>query len=94
MTEVEQCPRCGKALVVHGSFSTRGLKVWVPTGGATALFPEPPVPRSAGSARSRRMRIMRFGLVRAGCRTAKQKLRDLGNEDVRQRLASRKDEPA
>ena len=26
MADGEQCPRCGKALVVHGSFSTRGVR--------------------------------------------------------------------
>jgi hypothetical protein len=26
MADGEQCPRCGQALVVHGSFSSRGVR--------------------------------------------------------------------
>ena len=26
MADGEQCPRCGKALVVHGSFPSRGIR--------------------------------------------------------------------
>ena len=94
MTEVEQCPRCGKALVVHGSFSTRGLRFgFRPEAlrlfSLSLQFPEVPVPLAADACAS-------CGLVWSELDAAplQQKLRDLGNEDVRQRLASRKDEPA
>jgi hypothetical protein len=26
MADEEQCPRCGKGLVVHGSFNTHGIR--------------------------------------------------------------------
>ena len=57
MTEVEQCPRCGKALVVHGSFSTRGLRFgFRPEAlrlfSLSLQFPEVPVPLAADACAS------------------------------------------
>jgi hypothetical protein len=81
----EQCPRCGKALVVHGSFSTRGrfgfrpeeLKLF----SLSLQFPEVSLTVKPAACAA-------CGLVWAELDPAilRQKLHDLGNEDVKQRL--------
>jgi hypothetical protein len=86
MADVEDCPRCRKGLVVHGSFSARG----VPFGfrpeelrlfSLSFQFPWTPISSSAAACAS-------CGLVwtELDPATLRQKLHDLGNEDVRQRL--------
>jgi hypothetical protein len=86
MADGEKCPRCGKALVVHGSFSTQGVRFGfrpkeLRLFSLSLQFPEVPVSRTATSCAS-------CGLVWAELdpTTLRQKLHDLGNEDVRQRL--------
>ena len=86
MTDGEQCPRCGKGLVVHGSFSTRSLRFGfrpeeLRLFSLSFQFPEVPVPSKGAACTS-------CGLVWAelDAATLRQKLHDLGNEDVRQRL--------
>ena len=85
MSDGEQCPRCGKGLVVHGSFSTRGVRFGFRPEeqrlfSLSFQFPEVPVPAAAA--------CTSCGLVWAelDAATLRQKLHDLGNEDVRQRL--------
>ena len=86
MSDGEQCPRCGKGLVVHGSFSTRGVRFGfrpeeLRLFSLSFQFPEVPVPATAAACTT-------CGLVWAelDAATLRQKLHDLGNEDVRQRL--------
>jgi hypothetical protein len=86
MADGEQCPRCGNALVVHGSFSPprarfgfrpEELRLF----SVSLQFPEVSVARGAIACAS-------CGLVWAELdpATLRQKLHDLGNEDVRRRL--------
>ena len=83
MADSEQCPQCGKAMVVHGSYSTRGRFGFRPEElrlfSLSLQFPEVPVAAAACAA---------CGLVWAelDAATLRQKLHDLGNEDVRRRL--------
>jgi hypothetical protein len=86
MADGEQCPQCGKALVVHGSFSTRGVRFGfrpeeLRLFSLSLQFPEVPVSAAAAACAS-------CGLVWAemDAATLQQKLHDLGNEDVRKRL--------
>jgi hypothetical protein len=86
MADGEQCPRCGKALVVHGSFSTRGVRFGfrpeeLRLFSLSLQFPEVPVSGAAAACAA-------CGLVWAELDAAglRQKLHDLGNEDVRRRL--------
>jgi hypothetical protein len=85
MADGEQCPRCGKALVVHGSFPTRKVRFGFRPGelqlfSLSLQFPEVPVSSAAVACAS-------CGLVWAemDAATLRQKLHDLGNEDVRRR---------
>ena len=86
MADDEQCPRCGKALIVHGSFSTKGRFGFRPEElrlfSLSLQFPEVPLAGRPAACAS-------CGLVWADLDPAKlrQKLHDLGNEDVRRRLA-------
>ena len=98
MTEDEQCPRCGQApdvrdprssqtLVVHGALSTQGARfVFRPEElrlfSLSFQFPGVPVAATAAACVS-------CGLVWAelDAATLRQKLHDLGNEDVRHRLS-------
>jgi hypothetical protein len=86
MADSEQCPRCGKALVVHGSYSTRGVRFGfrpeeLRLFSLSLQFPEVPVAGAAAACAS-------CGLVWAelDAATLRQKLYDLGNEEVRRRL--------
>ncbi len=86
MADVEQCPRCGKTLVVHGSFSTRGVRFGfrpeeLRLFSLSIQFPETPVTSTAAACAA-------CGLVWAelDAATLRQKLHDLGNEEVRRRL--------
>jgi hypothetical protein len=86
MADGEQCPRCGQALVVQGSFSTRGVRFGfrpeeLRLFSLSLQFPEVPVPGAATACAS-------CGLVwtELDPATLRQKLHDLGNEDVRRRL--------
>ena len=83
MSEAEKCPRCGKALVVHGSilkrsgFRPEGLKLF----SLSFQFPEVPLPRDAAACAA-------CGLVwsELDAATLRQKLHDLGNEEVKRHL--------
>ena len=83
MTESEQCPRCGKALVVHGSMFRAGgfrpeeLRLF------SLSFQLPEVPVRSGYAA-----CAGCGLVwgELDIDTLRQKLHDLGNDAVRERL--------
>jgi hypothetical protein len=86
MADGENCPRCGKAIVVHGSFSTRGIRFGfrpeeLRLFSLSLQFPEVPLSSSAAACAS-------CGLVWAelDVATLRQKLDDLGNDDVRRRL--------
>jgi hypothetical protein len=86
MADGEQCPRCGQPLVVHGSFSTRGVRFGfrpeeLRLFSLSLQFPEVPVPAAAAACAA-------CGMVWAELDAAalRQKLHDLGNEDVRRRL--------
>ena len=86
MADGENCPRCGKALVAHGSFSNRGIRFGfrpeeLRLFSLSLQFPEVPVSSAAAACAS-------CGLVWAELdpTTLRQKLHDLGNEDVRRRL--------
>ena len=89
MADGEHCPRCGKGLVVHGSLpGTRGLvrqfgfrPEEVRLFSLSLQFPEVPVSSTAAACAA-------CGLVWAELDAAalRQKLHDLGNEDVRRRL--------
>jgi hypothetical protein len=85
MVDGEKCPRCGKGLVVHGSFITHGARFGFRPAelrlfALSFQFPEVPVAAAACAS---------CGLVWAELdpATLKQKLHDLGNEDVRRRLS-------
>jgi hypothetical protein len=81
----EQRPRCGKALVVHGSFSTRGRFGFRPEElrlfSLSLQFPEVSLAAKPAACAA-------CGLVWAELDPAvlRQKLHDLGNEDVKRRL--------
>jgi len=86
MADGEQCPRCGKELVVHGSFPSRGLRFGfrpeeLRLFSLSFQFPEVPLSRSMAACAA-------CGLVWAQLDAAalRQKLYDLGNADVRRRL--------
>ena len=86
MANGEKCPRCGKGLVVHGSFSTRGVRFGfrpeeLRLFSLSLRFPEVPISGAAAACAA-------CGLVWAELDAAalRQKLHDLGNEDVRRRL--------
>ena len=86
MADGERCPRCGKDLVVHGSYSTRGVRFGfrpeeLRPFSLSLQFPEVPVTAKAVACAS-------CGLVWAelDAATLRQKLHDLGNADVRKRL--------
>jgi hypothetical protein len=90
MADSENCPRCGKAIVLHGSFSRQGVRFRPEELRFFSLsfqFPEVPVERSAAACAS-------CGLVWSELdpEILRQKLHDLGNEEVRQRLGLRKNE--
>jgi len=70
-----------KTLVVHGSFPARGVPVRISAEKLRLFSLSLPVPRCR--CRARRPPVLRAGLVRAGPATLRQKLQDLGNEDVR-----------
>ena len=86
MADGEHCPRCGKGLVVVGSLNTaEGWLTFRPAElrlfSLSFQFPEVPVSSAAAACAS-------CGLVWAelDAATLRQKLHDLGNEDVRRRL--------
>jgi hypothetical protein len=89
MEDSEQCPRCGKGLVVHGSLpGNRGLvrqfgfrPEEVKLFALSLQFPEVPVSAAA-------VACALCGLVwtELDAEALRHKLRDLGNEDVRRRL--------
>ena len=88
MANDEKCPRCGKTLVVHGSIPfLRGVRRFgfrpeeLRLFSLSLQFPEVPVSSAAAACAS-------CGLVWAelDAATLRQKLHDLGNEEVRQRL--------
>jgi hypothetical protein len=87
MATDETCPRCGTALVVHGTFTTRAVRFGfrpeeLRLFSLSLQFPEVPVPASAAACST-------CGLVwtELDPATLRQKLHDLGNDDVRKRLA-------
>jgi predicted RNA-binding Zn-ribbon protein involved in translation (DUF1610 family) len=83
MTEDHRCPRCGKDLLVHGSLSLRGgfrpeeLRFF------SLSFQLPAVHVRSASAACTSCGLVWSELDAAALR---QKLHDLGNEDVKQRL--------
>ena len=87
MGDGEKCPRCGQALVLHGSFPIRGIRRFgfrpeeLRLFSLSLQFPEVPLSNAPAACAS-------CGLVWAEIDAAilRQKLADLGNEDVRQRL--------
>ena len=86
MANGEQCPRCGHELVVHGTIQTQGLRFGfrpeeLRLFSLSLQFPEVSFPREAAACTS-------CGLVWAELDAAalRQKLHDLGNEEVRKRL--------
>jgi hypothetical protein len=86
MQESQNCPRCGKGLIVHGSFSTRSLKLGfrpeeLRLFSLSLQFPEVPMPANG-------MACASCGLVWTELDTAtlRQKLHDLGNDEVQKRL--------
>jgi hypothetical protein len=86
MADGEQCPRCGKALVVHGSFPSRGLRFGFRPKELRLFslsFQLPEVPVSSAPAACASCGLVWTELDPA---TLRQKLHDLGNEDVRRRL--------
>ena len=92
MADDERCPRCGKELVVHGSFSTRGIRFGfrpeeLRLFSLSFQFPEVPVPGAAAACAA-------CGLVwsELDAETLRQKLDDLGNEHMRRRLGLLEDE--
>ena len=85
MNDGERCPRCGKEFVIHGSFQTRGRFGFRPEElrlfSLSLQFPEvSPTTKPAACAAC--------GLIWAQLDPLqlRQKLDDLGNEDVRRRL--------
>jgi hypothetical protein len=86
MAVSEQCPRCGKALVVHGSYSTRGVRFGfrpeeLRLFSLSLQFPEVPVSATAAACAS-----CELVWAELDAATLRQKLYDLGNEEVRVRL--------
>jgi hypothetical protein len=86
MADAEQCPRCGKALVVYGSFPDPGVRFGsrpeeLRLFSLSLQFPEFPLSSAAAACGS-------CGLVWAELdpATLRQKLHDLGNEKVQRRL--------
>ena len=85
MADGGQCPRCGQGLVVHGSFSSARAVRFRPEElrlfSLSFQFPEVPIRGPAAACAG-------CGLMWAELDTAvlRQKLHDLGNEDVRRRL--------
>jgi hypothetical protein len=86
MAEGEKCPRCGKELVVHGSYSTRAVRFGfrpeeLRLFSLSFQFPEVPLPSKGAACAS-------CGLcwTELDAGTLRQKLHDLGNDDVRRRL--------
>jgi hypothetical protein len=86
MSDDAKCPRCGEALTIHGSFSTRGIRFGfrpeeLRLFSLSLQFPEVPVTAAADACAA-------CGLVWAelDAATLRQKLNDLGNEEVRRRL--------
>ncbi len=83
MTEAETCPRCGSAHVVHGSVARHGgfrpeeLR-WF---SLSFQLPEVPVPSASAACTA-------CGLVwgELDADALRQKLHDLGNEEVKRRL--------
>jgi hypothetical protein len=83
MVNLEKCPRCGKQLVVNGSifrrsgFRPEGLKFF----SLSFQLPEVPVPNQAAACAA-------CGLVwsELDAATLRQKLHDLGNDEVKQHL--------
>ncbi len=90
MAAGEHCPRCGKGIVVHGSFPTRGARFRPEELRLFSLSFQIPEVSVSGSATA----CASCGLVWAELDAAKlrQKLHDLGNEDVRCRLGKFEDE--
>ena len=93
MAESERCPRCGKKLVVHGSFQTHGRFGFRPEElrlfSLSLQFPEVSLTTAPAACAA-------CGLVWAELDTSRlrQKLHDLGNEEVRRRLGLLDDEGA
>lgn len=92
MADGGRCPRCGKELVVHGTFSTRGMRFGfrpeeLRLFTLSLQFPEVPVSSGAAACAA-------CGLVWAelDAEALRQKLHDLGNEEVRRRLGQPEDE--
>jgi hypothetical protein len=86
MADGEKCPRCGKRLVLHGSLYSTGVRFGFRAEelrlfSLSLQFPEAPVSRKAVACAS-------CGLVWSELdpATLRQKLHDLGNEEVRKRL--------
>lgn len=86
MADGEKCPRCGQPLVVHGSFSEQKIRFGfrpkeLRLFSLSFQFPEVPIPAPAAACAA-------CGLVWGELDAAvlRQKLHDLGNENVRQRL--------
>ena len=86
MANGEQCPRCGKEFVVHGTFGERKIRFGfrpkeLRLFSLSLQFSEVPLPAAAAACAA-------CGLVWTELDAAKlrQKLHDLGNEDVRRRL--------
>lgn len=86
MADGEQCPRCGKGLLVHGSFTQRGVRFGFRPEelrffSLSFQFPEVPLPGTAVACAS-------CGLIwtELDAATLRQKLHDLGNEEVKRRL--------
>jgi hypothetical protein len=83
MAEVEQCPRCGSPHVVHGSIARRGgfrpqeLRLF----SLSFQLPQVPVPSAAVACAACGLF---WGELDAG--VLRQKLHDLGNEEVKRRL--------
>jgi hypothetical protein len=86
MADDEKCPRCGQALVVHGSLTGRGLRSGfrpeeLRLFSLSFQFPEVAVSGAVAACAG-------CGLVWTELDAAalRQKLHDLGNEEVRRRL--------
>ena len=85
MADGEQCPRCGEALVVHRSFPTRGVRFGfrpeeLRLFSLSLQFPEVPVSMVACASCG-------LAWLELDAATLRQKLHDLGDEDVRRRLS-------
>lgn len=95
MVEVdgERCPRCGGELVIHGSFQTRGRFGFRPEElrlfSLSLQFAEVPLTAAPAACAS-------CGLLWAELDPSRlrQKLDDLGNDDVRRRLGLSGDKDA